>query len=297
MSRELSVGEMAELNGVTVKALHLYHKNGLLPPSRVDQTTGYRYYTIGQCSTIDMIKRLQGMGMTLEEIRDVVAAGEDAVYSKIEECVTKLDSRILDLEIARNNARKILDARVYRKGAIVFDSVMLERLGRPRVLTFPVHNPRCADLDIPGVDYLDEWELNLRMLREEMAARNIPLGLFNDVGCIISKEELLSGRLRLSAAYVFVEGPASRLFPNAGTLPGGMNLTLYKDHYVEADGSNAEAVGIRKLLRYAEEHGFEVAGDYSGRIIRDSPAFDYQGRDMLIKLQLPVTVREQEGAC
>jgi DNA-binding transcriptional MerR regulator len=293
MGKELSVGEMAELNGVTIKTLHLYHRDGLLEPHRVDEQTGYRYYTIDQCPTIDMIKQLQGMGMTLEEIRKCSSQGQEALLSKVRECMDDLDRRILELEIARHNARKLVEGEAYEHGSTAFGHVMLERLGHPRILRFGIMNPACGDLEAfdDARDYLDEWELNLRLLRTSMDADGVPLGLFHDVGRIVSAEDLLARRMRLSGAYVFVEGPASRLYPDAERMPGGMTLTLYKNHYIEPDGGNAEAAGIRQILDYADENGFEVAGDYFGRIIRDTPAFGYEGRDMLLKLQVPVRVK------
>lgn len=290
--KELTIGEMAELNGVTVKALHLYHKNGLLVPRRVDENTGYRYYTIDQCSTIDMIKQLQGMGMTLEEIKDVTSRGADAVYDAIGACTKELDRKILNLQIANHNARKILDRRIYSPNNIALGHVMLERLGRPRILRFEIFNPACVDLSEMGAaEYLDEWELNLRLTRKYMEENGIPLGLFTDVGCIIDADDLRSRKLRLSGSYVFVDGPAASLFPEAERMPGGMTLTLYKNHYIEADNKNAEAQGINQILDYADENGFIVAGDYFGRILRDTPSFDYDGRDMLFKMQIPVRVK------
>ncbi|MEG0504947.1 MAG: MerR family transcriptional regulator, partial [Raoultibacter sp.] len=50
---EFSIGRMAALNCVSEKALRLYQQKGLLTPVRVDETTGYRYYSYEQCSTID----------------------------------------------------------------------------------------------------------------------------------------------------------------------------------------------------------------------------------------------------
>ena len=40
----MTVKELATLTGVSVRTLHYYDEIGLLKPSRVDATTGYRYY-------------------------------------------------------------------------------------------------------------------------------------------------------------------------------------------------------------------------------------------------------------
>lgn len=56
---DLATGKFAELNCITKKTLRLYHGMGLLKPHRVDEETGYRFYSYDQCSTIDMIQQLQ----------------------------------------------------------------------------------------------------------------------------------------------------------------------------------------------------------------------------------------------
>ena len=62
-------------------------------------------------------------------------------------------------------------------------------------------------------------------------------------------------------------------------------ITTFND-----DGSNAELQGHKTLLAYAEKHHFAIAGDYLGEIIADTPAFDFDGRNMLFKQQIPIAV-------
>ena len=38
----LSIGKMAEINGVSIPTLRLYDKNGLLKPAYIDPESGYR---------------------------------------------------------------------------------------------------------------------------------------------------------------------------------------------------------------------------------------------------------------
>lgn len=37
-----------------------------------------------------------------------------------------------------------------------------------------------------------------------------------------------------------------------------------------------------------DANGFTVAGGYFGQIVADTPAFHYQGREMLFKLTVPI---------
>lgn len=50
-----TVGEMAELNCASRRVLRHYHEQGILVPSQIDEATGYRYCSIDQCASADMI--------------------------------------------------------------------------------------------------------------------------------------------------------------------------------------------------------------------------------------------------
>ena len=43
----LKIGELAALAGISVKALRVYEKKNIIKPVRVDEGSGYRYYSAG----------------------------------------------------------------------------------------------------------------------------------------------------------------------------------------------------------------------------------------------------------
>ena len=61
-----TVREVAELAGVTVRALHHYDEIGLLPPVWVDPDTGYRWYAPEQLHRLHRILVLRD-GLIEEE--------------------------------------------------------------------------------------------------------------------------------------------------------------------------------------------------------------------------------------
>ena len=69
MNKEfLSIGEMAKLKGIGIKALRYYEKIGLLLPAYVNEQTGYRYYTLNQSAEIDIIITCIYLGIPLKEV-------------------------------------------------------------------------------------------------------------------------------------------------------------------------------------------------------------------------------------
>jgi len=48
----MKIGEIAAFFNVSVKAIRIYEKKGILIPAKTDPDTGYRYYTANQVQTL-----------------------------------------------------------------------------------------------------------------------------------------------------------------------------------------------------------------------------------------------------
>ena len=62
------IGDFSRLSLVSVKALRYYDELGLLKPARVDESSGYRYYSASQLTRLNRILALKDMGLSLEQI-------------------------------------------------------------------------------------------------------------------------------------------------------------------------------------------------------------------------------------
>ncbi len=72
--------ELAKKAGVTVETLRYYHKEALLAePQKTD--AGYRQYTEADLQRVLFIKRCQGLGFTLKEIKELLALKDDTTHT------------------------------------------------------------------------------------------------------------------------------------------------------------------------------------------------------------------------
>ena len=71
----LKIGDFSKFSRVSVKTLRYYDEIGLLKPISVDQFTGYRYYSAEQISQLTRIVGLKNLGLSLEEIIQILADG------------------------------------------------------------------------------------------------------------------------------------------------------------------------------------------------------------------------------
>ena len=69
------IGEFSKLGQVSTRMLRHYDKLGLLVPDQIDEWTGYRYYTIQQLPRLHRIIALKDMGLSLQQITDLLGAG------------------------------------------------------------------------------------------------------------------------------------------------------------------------------------------------------------------------------
>jgi DNA-binding transcriptional MerR regulator/effector-binding domain-containing protein len=67
-----TIGMFSKINRVTTKTLRHYDEIGLLKPEHVDTFTGYRYYTSKQLIQFHKIITLKQMGLSLNDIREVL---------------------------------------------------------------------------------------------------------------------------------------------------------------------------------------------------------------------------------
>ncbi|WP_405799766.1 MerR family transcriptional regulator [Streptomyces sp. NBC_01506] len=84
----MRIGEIAALVGVTSRAVRHYHHLGLLPePER--RSNGYRVYTVRDAVLLARIRRLSELGLSLDEVRDVLA---DDAGRELAEVLGELDA-------------------------------------------------------------------------------------------------------------------------------------------------------------------------------------------------------------
>ncbi|UED85365.1 MerR family transcriptional regulator [Streptomyces profundus] len=92
----MRIGELAELAGVTPRTVRHYHHIGLLPePERA--ANGYRVYGLLDLSRVVRVRRLTALGLSLDEVRDVLA---DASGGELREVLAELDGELARQEIA-----------------------------------------------------------------------------------------------------------------------------------------------------------------------------------------------------
>jgi DNA-binding transcriptional MerR regulator len=67
----LGIGQLAKRGGVGIDTVRYYERNGLLAP-RTRLASGYRRYGDSELARLRFIRRAQGLGFTLKEIKQLL---------------------------------------------------------------------------------------------------------------------------------------------------------------------------------------------------------------------------------
>jgi DNA-binding transcriptional MerR regulator/effector-binding domain-containing protein len=105
MKTSYSIGEFSQVTGLSVKTLRFYHEKGVLIPSSVDETTGYRFYDASKIEKARVIMRLRQMEFSVEDIAAVLGecSDEGDILNYLERQKNVLQQRIReDRDIVRS---------------------------------------------------------------------------------------------------------------------------------------------------------------------------------------------------
>ena len=103
----LTIGQLADYVGVTIRAVRHYHQRGLLPEPDRD-ASGYRRYDSGAVISLIRIKALADAGVPLARIRELLAAGPAEFARAVAEIDTAMAARIRELQAQRHRIAQLV---------------------------------------------------------------------------------------------------------------------------------------------------------------------------------------------
>ena len=133
----LKIGQLARQVGVTAKAIRFYEATSVLPRS-TRGANGYRLYGQDAEATLMFVKQATGLGLTLAEVREIMAIREGGVppcahvRRLLQDKARELERKLQDLIDMRRQIRRSLAA--------------WSRVGRARAAVCAhIEGPRAAD--------------------------------------------------------------------------------------------------------------------------------------------------------
>lgn len=123
MTKLVPIGQFSKMTRLSVKALRLYHANGMLCPANVDASSGYRYYAPSQVHRAEAVRILRSVDMPLDEILVILESDDPAaVHDRLVAHRERLSSRMA----AQQRMLTYLEALIQRNEGIMPYDVQME---------------------------------------------------------------------------------------------------------------------------------------------------------------------------
>lgn len=256
------IGMFAAMNRVTVKTLRFYEEQKLLIPAYINFENGYRFYELSQMQVLHKITALKQAGFTLEEIQKLNnGCDENAILLKKK---SELMSKIADL----TKQLSIIEMYLTEKADTIASPVLIKKI--PKVTVAAIKSK------IESYDDLFEIMPKMGALMEKNGCEcSLPEYCFTNyittTGEIIIEtcEAVVEAKSELENLYFkeFPEVQAACIF--------------HKGSY------NNLAQSYEQLLKYIEENGYKICGDFRESYI-DGVWNKSDESGWLTEIQIPV---------
>lgn len=273
ITQKLTIGQMAESNGVTKKTLLLYHEKGLLIPDIVDAKNGRRYYSAAQSYRLDFIQRLQAIGLSLDTISDFISTSDNELLSAaIREQIKTLEKERVVVASKQSMAEE-LAVGIEMRGEFIDG-----QSARPAI-QLRHHDPQCVlvfssdDLGIGPVqlkahpcesvwrNLLNKVKLVAKRTIEDEGL-DIPISIaFRNVGVVTTRAQAANKQGLYNRFFIGIDASIASLISKSEIIPGGEFLTIDGECLCNLEACHGLCVttwSTERLFDYSIRHNYET---------------------------------------
>jgi DNA-binding transcriptional MerR regulator/effector-binding domain-containing protein len=119
--RMLSIGRLARLSGLTVKALRHYDEVGVLRPAHVDEWTGYRWYERAQVREAVAVRRLRELRVPLDEVTVLVRSDDASLREALAVHRARLEGELVETRQVLTELDRLIEGREHLVTELTLD--------------------------------------------------------------------------------------------------------------------------------------------------------------------------------
>ncbi|MCT4686119.1 MerR family transcriptional regulator [Vallitalea sp.] len=270
MNTKFSIGEMAKLHNISIKALRYYDEIGLFKPIEVNKDSGYRYYSHEQFEQLNTIKYLKYLGVPLKDIKNYLEIRDIDYYLEMlhkEKDIVTEKIKVLEKITKRlnNQIQEINQVKTINNIGIVHIKDIPER----KIISLKEE-----------INSNLELELSLRKL-ENLTKKRLPI-VIGRVGVTLSMDNVNNHNYgNYNSVFILLEEDVES--DMIATLKYGKYASIY---YRGCD--HKESPKYYKMIHeYLKINSYKISGDSIERVIIN----EYKSNnthDYLTEIQVPV---------
>ncbi|MFD1174508.1 MerR family transcriptional regulator [Oceanobacillus picturae] len=238
MRKLFSIGEVADIKGVTIKALRYYHKLGILTPAYIDKETHYRYYSLEQFIYIDVIKVCRFLGVSIKELQKIFI--ESNTENTLKFLILKryeTEQKMKKMKEVLNTIDKLNDSIKYAKKVSINEEITIQYFKKRFIVTGP-----CEEVgDLKEILYYSDLD---RVIQEKNLETTMESGIIYSINSKGDFEPRYVFRVLCENDYIHKEN-------DIDMLPEGKYLTL-------AFSKSNEEESIAKLHDYVKDNNLKI---------------------------------------
>jgi DNA-binding transcriptional MerR regulator/effector-binding domain-containing protein len=264
------IGDFSKLTRVSVRMLRYYDEVGLFKPTKIDNFTGYRYYSAKQISDINLIISLRDMGLNVSDIAVFMEEKseeklEDILNFKSEEVRNNIRAEQIELEKINFAIKSMKKERVNMNYNITLKSIPSYKVISLRG-TIPAYNAE-------GMLWAK--------LSKYLETKNIPC---NDIAYAIYHDE----GYKESEVDVEVVMGVSELLKDDNEFIFKETEAIDEAASILVPGDYSNLIGAYNFLaNWIEENRYSISGN-SRQIPIKGPWNEKNPEDYLNEIQMPV---------
>lgn len=274
MKDRYSIGEFARLENTTAETLRHYDRVGLLKPFKIDEVTGYRYYSILQHEKLSTILELRKIGMSVDEIKKYfdnrnLSQSLNILKEKYEELKLKL----IELEELEKNIGEKINHLEFISNIDTLEEIFVKYYDKRYILTFDEEidndltlNYNCLKLErelneTAPIVGSNRYASIIKLKNGEVCNRDkYKLGLFmNDI------DDIDDDKIRIIKKGTYV-------------------CMYYKGDIREIENK------VKRMITYIENNNFQICGDVIQIVQVDISVTDKKEEE-LFEIQIPVVIK------
>ena len=244
-----SIGAMSEITGLSVTAIRYYCDKGLIVPSYIDESTGYRYFSSRHVWKLEIIKMYKQLGFSLNAILELQETKQLDVLEKI------IDKSELNIQKKIEEYKETLvNLNWLKKQCDVFrqakseDGFSIRRIPERKVLYMAAK----SDTDI--------WDL--AMLHQKKITKELKMQktIQRCYGYVLKNDFLQQGELKMEGEYINFGSYYSCKEEELKILPEGNYLCLRKpffgwnqEEWIQEVLDKVEAMNVEPDIMILEE--------------------------------------------
>jgi effector-binding domain-containing protein len=262
------IGRFSKMTRLSVKALRHYDELGLLVPTVVDPSSGYRYYTYGQANRAEAIRVLRSLDMPLEDVRQALEADDPLVAAKV---LDRHRAR-LESELERHERMlAFLGRLIERKEGVMPYECTVKEVPAQHVAVLRKH----ASMATIG----EEVQSGFATIGQAVGMAGVPIVGMPYLVMFDVIDEESDGDIELGF-------PVAKPFPGSGEVEGRELEAMTVASTVHRGAYDEIGPAYHTLQGWIQEHGHEIVGPPRELYLNDPR--EVREDETLTEIQFPI---------